>query len=144
MTHEPESVRRDPWDEAAVLRHLGGVIKARREALGWTLDDLARRTGFTSSPLSALERGEAWMRMPSVLKIAYVLEIPPEQLVPAPRASPLHEVMTLLLTAPPRILEGIHLLLRHAPPEDPRSPPGNVQQYSSQALFRRPTEVLGT
>ena len=109
------------FDERAMLQHVGRVIAARRAALGWTLAQLAQRTGFTISPLSSLERGEAWMRLPSVLRIAQVLGLEMEFLFPRPMPSALHEIWELLLVTPPARLEALRVLLRSPPP--PQAPP---------------------
>lgn len=37
---------------------IGATIRARREALGWSQTDLARRTGIKQSSIYAIERGE--------------------------------------------------------------------------------------
>ena len=75
---------------------IGQRIKARREDLGLTLDDVAMRTGITKATLSRYENGVfSRLKVPILESIARALEIEPEQLFDSDTALPSYERPTI-------------------------------------------------
>ena len=61
---------------------IGLRIKARREQLGLTLDDVAQRIGITKGTVSRYENGViARLKVPVLESIARVLDMEPEDLI---------------------------------------------------------------
>jgi len=52
---------------------VGALLRREREGRGWTLADLAERTGIPQPNLSRLERGLADVRLSTVLRVAQAL-----------------------------------------------------------------------
>ena len=57
------------------MDHLGERIKARRQELGWTQDDLAGKAGLSKGFLSDLENGKRNVSANHLLDIARVLSL---------------------------------------------------------------------
>ncbi|THF66985.1 helix-turn-helix domain-containing protein [Pseudothauera nasutitermitis] len=51
-------------------RHLAGALRARRKALGWSLDRAAAETGVSKAMLGQIERGESSPTVATLWKIA--------------------------------------------------------------------------
>jgi transcriptional regulator with XRE-family HTH domain len=62
----------DPREE---LRSIGPWIKAMRERRGWTLQDVARRSGLSKPYIAQLERQEANPTEATLWKIATAFEV---------------------------------------------------------------------
>lgn len=62
--------------------HIGERIKARREELGWTQDQLAKRMGYTSrSTVQKVEKGINDITQSTVMLYAEVLGVTPSWLM---------------------------------------------------------------
>lgn len=59
---------------SAIERSIGGLLKARRQALGLTLQELAARAELSAAFLSQAERGKATPSIVSLINIAKALE----------------------------------------------------------------------
>jgi MOSC domain-containing protein YiiM/DNA-binding XRE family transcriptional regulator len=60
-------------DDSSLTTHLarlGAALRARRTARGWTLEDLARRTGLSKAHLSRLEAGDRQASLSVLLTLA--------------------------------------------------------------------------
>ena len=66
-----------PWQNGG---RIGAQIRARREAQGRSLRSLAADVGISNAYLSRIERGERTPSLPTVVKIASALEVPPVDL----------------------------------------------------------------
>ena len=62
-------------------RDLVTDIRDRRTALGLSQPDAAARAGLALNTYEAIERGDAWGTVPSLLKIVFALELDLEQTV---------------------------------------------------------------
>ena len=60
---------------------LGLKTRALREERGWTLQELARRSGLAISYLSEIEKGKKYPKPEKLLALAGALELPFEELV---------------------------------------------------------------
>jgi transcriptional regulator with XRE-family HTH domain len=82
---------------------IGALLRREREGRGWTLADLAERTGIPQPNLSRLERGLADVRLSTVIRVAQALgaEI---SLAPAGRLRRLDDVVRDAEQARERIL----------------------------------------
>jgi transcriptional regulator with XRE-family HTH domain len=58
------------------LTQLGGRLRALRSAKGWTLEELAERSGFSKAFLSRLEAGSRQPSIAAVLTLARVFDVP--------------------------------------------------------------------
>lgn len=67
--------------ESAVLRSFGARVRAKREALGWSQEDLAAESGLHRTYVSALERGRRNVGLLNVAAIARALGCRPAELV---------------------------------------------------------------
>lgn len=74
--------------DPVALRDLGAALRARRQALGLRLNDVAERTGLSVPFLSQIETSFAAPSLTSLFAIAEVLDTTPERLLagPAPGA----------------------------------------------------------
>jgi transcriptional regulator with XRE-family HTH domain len=63
-------MRLEPLQSTATV---GALLRREREGRGWTLADLAERTGIPQPNLSRLERGLADVRLSTVLRVAQAL-----------------------------------------------------------------------
>ena len=66
------------------MSHLGGRLRDLRTGRGWTLDEVARRTGLSKSYLSRIEDGERQPSLASLLSVAQAHGIPLAALFAAP------------------------------------------------------------
>jgi transcriptional regulator with XRE-family HTH domain len=60
---------------------IGQKIKAARRAIGYTQKDLAKRTGYTESGISRIEKGEIDLGVSKVKIFADVLRVPVDYIV---------------------------------------------------------------
>ena len=70
-----------PAEEAQVAAEIGRRVRARREAIGISQEQLAHATGLHYSTVSHIERGNRSLRVISVLRLAEGLECDPGELV---------------------------------------------------------------
>lgn len=64
-----------------LLSTVGDNVKALRKEFGWTQAEIARRAGFKSSYIGAIERGEVNLSYLSLMKISKVLGVKASLLV---------------------------------------------------------------
>ncbi len=76
-------VHKDP-EIAAALDGVGPRIQALRERRGYTLADISRHTGFSTSTLSRLETGQRKASLELLLPLARIYNVPLDDLVGAP------------------------------------------------------------
>ena len=73
----------DDTDEGMELqRALGAQIAARRQAQGWTQAELAERADVQVQALQRTERGEAYPRPATLVRVAQALAVEPGDLFP--------------------------------------------------------------
>lgn len=70
-----------PEADAGAARHLllsrlGGVVRARRQALGWTRQTLATEAGLSLRFLAELESGQANISVMKLADLAHALDVP--------------------------------------------------------------------
>lgn len=73
----------DPLDEAAAaaLNHAGRRIRYLRDKSGWSVDELALRSGLPVEVLRAVEIGHADIGLSELSRLAAVLGVPMSALV---------------------------------------------------------------
>ncbi|MDQ0772495.1 transcriptional regulator with XRE-family HTH domain [Streptomyces aurantiacus] len=71
-------------EDQAVLENVGPRLRRFRTTLGFTLADLAERTGLTPSTISRLERGHLRPTLEQLLPLARAYAVPLDELVAAP------------------------------------------------------------
>lgn len=79
------------WQDAAMddpLDRVGARLRAARTARGWTLDDLAERSGTSTSTISRLESGKRQASLELLLPLVRLLGIRLDDLVVEPPADP--------------------------------------------------------
>jgi transcriptional regulator with XRE-family HTH domain len=75
-------------DNADALRRLGHLVRARRRTLGYTLADVADRTGLSVPFLSQVENGVGTPSLTSLFALARVLDTTAEALLAGPPIEP--------------------------------------------------------
>jgi len=70
------------------VRAFGAEVRRRRESLGWTLPELAKRSGLTSNYIGSVEIGLRDPSMSTVVKIAKGFGVPLSELLGAYGLSP--------------------------------------------------------
>ena len=76
-----KSIQVYPVDDAQVAAEIGRRVRARREAIGISQEQLAHMTGLHYSTVSHIERGNRGLRVISILRLAEGLECDPGDLV---------------------------------------------------------------
>ena len=66
---------------AEILAELGRRIRALRQKIGWTQEDLAKATKLTRAYLVSVEGGKQNPSLDVVIRIANALNVPPDQLI---------------------------------------------------------------
>ena len=69
----PSPLAEDPIGEVKRREALGQRIRQERERMGWSLRDLAVRSGFHRNELMALEAGEVDARVGTIARLAAAL-----------------------------------------------------------------------
>lgn len=77
MSTKAQANRLPDIENGAVARSFGEQIRARRKELGFSLEELAQRTGLTASFLSLVERDMSNPSLESLRHIAEALGVPP-------------------------------------------------------------------
>jgi transcriptional regulator with XRE-family HTH domain len=75
-------------DNVRALRQLGHLVRTRRRALGFTLAEVAQRSGLSAPFLSQVENGIGTPSLTSLFAIARVLETTAEALLAGPPLQP--------------------------------------------------------
>ena len=63
------------------LKTFGVRVRVRREALGWSQDDLAEQADLHRTYISGLERGERNVSVLNILRLARALKTTPGELL---------------------------------------------------------------
>jgi transcriptional regulator with XRE-family HTH domain len=74
-------------DEAALNARVGAAVRALREKSGFSMRELARRSGVSQPFLSQIERGVSAPSMVTTYRLAEALGVLPGALLPAPAAA---------------------------------------------------------
>ena len=69
--------------DAKILKKFGAVIKARRDALGISQEELADRTGLHRTYIGGIEQGRRNLSLLNILKVAKALAVKPDELFAA-------------------------------------------------------------
>lgn len=80
-TDIPEHADRENGSVWRDRRGFGERLKALRKSYGWTLIDLAERSGVAVSTISKAERGQISLTYDSILKLAYGFSIEMSELI---------------------------------------------------------------
>lgn len=64
-----------------LISAFGLAVRARRESLGWSQEELAAQAGLNRSYVGEIERAQVIPSLATVEKLAQALEVPPSQLV---------------------------------------------------------------
>lgn len=67
-------------NDVKVLKKFGAVIKAKRDALGISQEELADRAGLHRTYLGGVEQGRRNLSLLNILKVAKALEVKPKEL----------------------------------------------------------------
>jgi len=67
----------------ALLSQIGSLIRTRRNSMGWTLKDIAERSGVSSRFLSDLECGKGNISVARLADVARALDVPLVSLMPS-------------------------------------------------------------
>lgn len=101
---------------ADVLGRLGAIVRARRQARGWSLRQLATFSNVSSTSLCNFENQQAALDLGPFFRVAAALNLPVlPGLFPAPgqdEVELLFEVLVLIMRAPPSTLEAVQTLLQ--------------------------------
>src|SRR2546428_11774379 len=67
----------------ALLSQIGTLVRARRTSMGWTLREIAERSGVSSRFLSDLEAGKGNISVARLADVARALDVPIVSLLPS-------------------------------------------------------------
>src|SRR5215471_320340 len=70
-------------DHTALLSQIGTLVRTRRTTMGWTLREIAERSGVSSRFLSDLETGKGNISVARLADVARALDVPLVSLMPA-------------------------------------------------------------
>jgi XRE family aerobic/anaerobic benzoate catabolism transcriptional regulator len=70
-------------DHAGLLADIGGKVRTRRTSMGWTLREIAERSGVSSRFLSDLESGKGNISVSRLADVAVALDVPLVYLMPS-------------------------------------------------------------
>ena len=87
--NEPTGMRNQAKRTSPFKRSIGSLLKARRLALGFTLQELAERAELSAAFLSQAERGKATPSIVSLINIAKALETDIHYFITPPAATSL-------------------------------------------------------
>src|SRR4030095_14939114 len=69
--------------ENALLHEIGSLVRTRRTSMGWTLKEIAERSGVSSRFLSDLETGKGNISVARLADVARALDVPLVSLMPS-------------------------------------------------------------
>jgi transcriptional regulator with XRE-family HTH domain len=100
-------------EDREIIRQLGSSLRSRREAVGLTQSDVAKRAGITQGTVSSMEAGQkAGIALVTAYHVSSALYLPMYRLLPAPR------------DADRRWLRRLVLIRAGRDPDDGRAIPG--------------------
>jgi transcriptional regulator with XRE-family HTH domain len=131
----PATAAGDDTTNADALRRLGQRVRTRRQALGYTLRDVAGLTGLSTPFLSQVENGVGTPSLTSLFSLARVLETTPEALLAGPQ---LEQVSVIRRTAGARfpVVDGAEGAIR-------RQLTGSGEPFSAAEYIVEPGTDLG-
>src|SRR5216110_1567468 len=84
-------------EAAALLSEIGSRVRSRRSAMGWTLKEVAERSGVSTRFLSDLESGKGNISVLRLGHIARALDVPIVSLFPLENGDkPAHTMIALV------------------------------------------------
>jgi len=81
-------------NENALLHQIGTLVRTRRTSMGWTLREIAERSGVSSRFLSDLESGKGNISVARLANVARALDVPLVSLMPSEEKQ--HSVVALV------------------------------------------------
>jgi transcriptional regulator with XRE-family HTH domain len=94
------------------VRAFGAEVRRRRESLGWSLPELAKRSGLTYNYIGAIEMGQREPSLSTMEKIAKGFDVPVWELLGRDGLSPSAlECARLLHEAPQEVRDAIQTVL---------------------------------
>src|SRR5438309_6736974 len=70
-------------EHGALLTQIGDRVRTRRTSMGWTLREIAERSGVSSRFLSDLEAGKGNISVARLADVARALDVPVVSLLPS-------------------------------------------------------------
>src|SRR5262245_64833201 len=70
-------------NDNALLHQIGTLVRTRRTSMGWTLREIAERSGVSSRFLSDLESGKGNISVARLANVARALDVPLVSLIPS-------------------------------------------------------------
>ena len=70
-------------DQSPLLSQIGNRVRTRRTSMGWTLREIAERSGVSSRFLSDLEAGKGNISVARLADVARALDVPIVSLLPS-------------------------------------------------------------
>src|SRR5947209_18490641 len=70
-------------DQSPLLSQVGNRVRTRRTSMGWTLREIAERSGVSSRFLSDLEAGKGNISVSRLADVARALDVPLVSLLPS-------------------------------------------------------------
>ncbi len=70
-------------DQATLLAEIGSRVRSRRTVMGWTLKEVAERSGISARFLSDLESGKGNISVARLANVARALDVPMTDLLPS-------------------------------------------------------------
>jgi transcriptional regulator with XRE-family HTH domain len=94
------------------VRAFGAEVRRRRESLGWSLPELAKRSGLTYNYIGAVEMGHREPSLSTMLKLGKGFDVPLSELLGRDGLSPVAlECARLLDEAPQDVRDVIKSVL---------------------------------
>src|SRR5258705_4138619 len=84
-------------DQAALLAAIGSRVRSRRTTMGWTLKEVAGRSGISTRFLSDLETGKGNISVARLAEVARALDISLSSLLPSENGAPPARAMIALV-----------------------------------------------
>lgn len=106
--------------EPTHVQAFGAEVRRRRETLGWSLPELAKKSGMTANYLGAIEMGLRDPSLSTIKKIAKGFEVSVMELLGVEGLGPAAlEFLRLNEGVPPDVRDAIEHLLANAVKEPP-------------------------
>ena len=94
------------------VRSFGAEVRRRRESLGWSLPELAKRSRLTANYIGAIEVGHRDPSLSTMVKLAKGFDVPLAELLGRDGLSPAAlECVRLLEEVPQNVRDAIESLL---------------------------------
>jgi XRE family aerobic/anaerobic benzoate catabolism transcriptional regulator len=83
-------------NQTALLSAIGSRVRSRRTSRGWTLKEIAERSGVSTRFLSDLETGKGNISVSRLADVALALDVPLASLLPSETPEPENHVISLV------------------------------------------------